>query len=65
MEALVFEVNTLPPPQSVMAPGVLRVELRLANGQCFNKGCVEGKLSYTCLLIVLASFEMLNFSAAQ
>ncbi|KAI7800989.1 ZP2, partial [Triplophysa rosa] len=33
VEALVVEVNTVPPPLPVAAPGPLRVELRLANGQ--------------------------------
>lgn len=45
VEALVVEVNTVPPPRPVSAPGPLRVELRLANGQCFAKGCVEGNAS--------------------
>ncbi|ROL50566.1 Zona pellucida sperm-binding protein 4 [Anabarilius grahami] len=41
VEALVVEVNTVPPPPPVAAPGPLRVELRLANGQCITKGCAE------------------------
>ncbi|KAJ8255204.1 hypothetical protein GJAV_G00202240 [Gymnothorax javanicus] len=36
--SLVAEVNTVPPPLPVAAPGPLRVELRLANGQCEAKG---------------------------
>ena len=32
------EVNTVPPPLPVAAPGPLRVELRLASGQCEAKG---------------------------
>ncbi len=31
VEALVMEVNTVPPPPPVAAPGPLRVELRLDN----------------------------------
>lgn len=42
IEALVIEVSLVPPPQPVVAPGPLRVELRLANGQCTGKGCTEG-----------------------
>lgn len=42
VEALVIEVGLVPPPPQVAAPGPLRVDLRLGNGQCFNKGCVEG-----------------------
>ncbi|XP_024129004.1 zona pellucida sperm-binding protein 4 [Oryzias melastigma] len=41
VEALIMEVNPVPAPQPVAALGPLRVELRLANGQCFAKGCVE------------------------
>ncbi|ROL50522.1 Zona pellucida sperm-binding protein 4 [Anabarilius grahami] len=47
VEALVVEVNTIPPPPPVAAPGPLRVELRLANGQCVTKGCAEGDEVYT------------------
>uniref|UniRef100_A0A8C2FT95 Zona pellucida sperm-binding protein 4 n=1 Tax=Cyprinus carpio TaxID=7962 RepID=A0A8C2FT95_CYPCA len=47
VEALVVEVNTVPPPRPVTAPGPLRVELRLANGQCFVKGCVEEVQAYS------------------
>ncbi|KAJ8282989.1 hypothetical protein COCON_G00055080 [Conger conger] len=36
--SLVAEVNTVPPPLPVAAPGPLRVELRLASGQCEAKG---------------------------
>lgn len=42
VEALVIEVGLVPPPPPVAAPGPLRVDLRLANGQCDAKGCVEG-----------------------
>ncbi|XP_072557035.1 zona pellucida sperm-binding protein 4-like [Paramormyrops kingsleyae] len=45
--SLVAAVNTVPPPLPVAAPGPLRVELRLANGQCFTKGCDEGAAAYT------------------
>ncbi|KAF4099982.1 hypothetical protein G5714_020108 [Onychostoma macrolepis] len=44
---LVVEVNSVPPPPPVAAPGPLRVELRLANGQCVTKGCAEGDEAYT------------------
>ncbi|XP_051730243.1 zona pellucida sperm-binding protein 4-like isoform X4 [Ctenopharyngodon idella] len=47
VEALVVEVSTVPPPPPVAAPGPLRVELRLANGQCVTKGCAEGDEAYT------------------
>ncbi|XP_016429456.1 zona pellucida glycoprotein 2, like 1 isoform X2 [Sinocyclocheilus rhinocerous] len=47
VEALVVEVNTVPPPPPVAAPGPLRVQLRLANGQCFAKGCVEEDQAYS------------------
>ncbi|XP_076000989.1 zona pellucida sperm-binding protein 4-like [Genypterus blacodes] len=46
VEALVIEVNTLPPPASVAAAGPLRVELRLANGRCHAKGCMEEEAAY-------------------
>ncbi|KAI1883193.1 hypothetical protein AGOR_G00242690 [Albula goreensis] len=39
--SLVAEVNTVPPPLPVDAPGPLRVELRLANGACDAKGCSD------------------------
>ncbi|XP_048860856.1 zona pellucida sperm-binding protein 4-like isoform X2 [Brienomyrus brachyistius] len=45
--SLVAAVNTVPPPLPVAAPGPLRVELRLANGQCYTKGCDEGAAAYT------------------
>ncbi|TRY55866.1 hypothetical protein DNTS_029116 [Danionella cerebrum] len=41
VEALVVEVDPVPAPLPVTGSGPLRVELRLANGQCFAKGCVE------------------------
>ncbi len=44
VEDLVVEVNSVPPPPPVAAPGPLRVGLRLANGQCVTKGCAEGKV---------------------
>ncbi|XP_051947722.1 zona pellucida sperm-binding protein 4-like [Xyrauchen texanus] len=47
VEALAVEVNTVPPPPPVAAPGPLRVELRLANGQCVTKGCSEEDAAYT------------------
>ncbi|XP_076872195.1 zona pellucida sperm-binding protein 1-like [Brachyhypopomus gauderio] len=49
-----MSVATLPiqhyanePPLPVVAPGPLRVELRIANGQCTTKGCVEARAAYT------------------
>ncbi|KAJ8397762.1 hypothetical protein AAFF_G00434510 [Aldrovandia affinis] len=42
--SLVAEVNTVPPPLPVAAPGPLRVELRLANGQCDAKGCSDANV---------------------
>ncbi|XP_072530479.1 zona pellucida sperm-binding protein 4-like [Salminus brasiliensis] len=47
VEALLVEVNTVPPPLPVAVLGPLRVELRLANGQCVAKGCVEEQVAYT------------------
>ncbi|RXN33514.1 zona pellucida sperm-binding 4-like protein [Labeo rohita] len=41
VEALVVEVNTVPPPPPVSQQGPLRVELRLANGECTTKGCSD------------------------
>ncbi|XP_049602452.1 zona pellucida sperm-binding protein 4-like [Syngnathus scovelli] len=46
VEALVVEVNALPPPVPVAAGGLLRVELRLGNGECLSKGCVEEEVAY-------------------
>ncbi|KAM3870603.1 uncharacterized protein ACN63O_005731 [Diretmus argenteus] len=46
IEALVIEVNLVPPPPPVAAPGPLRVDLRLGNGQCTVKGCVEEDVAY-------------------
>lgn len=43
VEALVIDVGVVPPPPGVAAPGPLRVELRIGNGECQTKGCVEGK----------------------
>ncbi len=54
VEALVVEVNSVPPPPPVAAPGPLRVELRLANGQCVTKGCAEGKYFVPCFPSVLS-----------
>ncbi|XP_065813460.1 zona pellucida sperm-binding protein 4-like [Labrus bergylta] len=47
VEALVIEVGLIPPPPPVAAPGPLRVEFRLANGQCISKGCVEEEVAYS------------------
>lgn len=43
VKALVVEVNKVSGPEPVVVQGPLRVELRLASGQCSAKGCVEGK----------------------
>ncbi|XP_061835881.1 zona pellucida sperm-binding protein 4-like isoform X2 [Nerophis lumbriciformis] len=47
VEALIMEVNTIPPPGSVAAAGALRVELRLGNGVCLSKGCVAEEAAYS------------------
>ncbi|XP_041853371.1 zona pellucida sperm-binding protein 4-like [Melanotaenia boesemani] len=47
VEAVVIEVGLVPPPPPVAAPGPLRVELRLGNGICTVKGCVEEDVAYT------------------
>ncbi|XP_061879497.1 zona pellucida sperm-binding protein 4-like isoform X3 [Entelurus aequoreus] len=47
VEALIMEVNSIPPPGSVAAAGALRVELRLGNGVCLSKGCVEEEAAYS------------------
>uniref|UniRef100_A0AAX7V0V4 Zona pellucida sperm-binding protein 4 n=1 Tax=Astatotilapia calliptera TaxID=8154 RepID=A0AAX7V0V4_ASTCA len=47
VEALVIDVGPVPPPNSVAAAGPVRVELKLANGQCVAKGCVEEEEVYT------------------
>lgn len=47
VEALIMEVNAVPPPIPVAAVGPLRVELKLGNGQCHSKGCVEEEAAYS------------------
>lgn len=47
VEALVIEVNLVPPPPPVAAMGPIRVELDLANGQCTQKGCREQDVAFT------------------
>ncbi|XP_047445015.1 zona pellucida sperm-binding protein 4-like [Mugil cephalus] len=47
VEALVMEVNPLPPPLPVAGAGYLRAELRLGNGQCHSKGCVPEQAAYS------------------
>ncbi|KAM9352388.1 zona pellucida sperm-binding protein 4-like [Symphorus nematophorus] len=51
VEALVIEVGGVPPPPPVAAPGPLQVELRLANGQCTSKGCVEEEAVYNSFYV--------------
>ncbi|XP_072544749.1 zona pellucida sperm-binding protein 4-like [Salminus brasiliensis] len=45
--SLAVELSSNDPPLPVAASGPLRVELRLGNGQCVTKGCVEEKVAYT------------------
>nr|XP_057923247.1 zona pellucida sperm-binding protein 4-like [Doryrhamphus excisus] len=47
VEAVIMEINALPPPVSVAAAGEIRVELRLGNGKCLSKGCVEEEAAYS------------------
>ncbi|XP_030587277.1 zona pellucida sperm-binding protein 4-like [Archocentrus centrarchus] len=47
VEALVIEVGLVPQPIPVAAAGPLRVELKLANGHCIAKGCIEEEEAYT------------------
>ncbi|XP_054452773.1 zona pellucida sperm-binding protein 4-like [Anoplopoma fimbria] len=47
VEALIMEVNAVPPPVPVAAAGPLRLELRLGNGQCHTKGCLEENAAYS------------------
>lgn len=54
VEAFVVEVNDVPPPVPVAALGPLRVELKLGNGQCHSKGCLEGE-QLRCLKTILGS----------
>ncbi|KAI9538183.1 hypothetical protein NQZ68_017916 [Dissostichus eleginoides] len=51
IEALVIEVGLVPPPPPVAAPGPLRVELVLANGECSVKGCVEEEVAYNSFYV--------------
>ncbi|XP_028835182.1 zona pellucida glycoprotein 2, like 2 [Denticeps clupeoides] len=44
VEALVLDVNPLPPPSNVALGGPLRVALRLANGPCTTKGCSNAEV---------------------
>ncbi|XP_061896729.1 AT-rich interactive domain-containing protein 1A-like [Entelurus aequoreus] len=47
VETFIVEVQAIAHPVSVAAPGPLNVELRLANGQCHSKGCVEEHVVYS------------------
>ncbi|XP_063067813.1 zona pellucida sperm-binding protein 4-like isoform X2 [Engraulis encrasicolus] len=44
VEAVVMEVNTLPPPLPVIQDGPVRVELRVASGVCTTKGCTDDEM---------------------
>lgn len=44
-----MEVNSVPPPVPVAAMGLLRVALKIGNGQCHSKGCVEGEQHRSCI----------------
>uniref|UniRef100_A0A3B1J7M7 Zona pellucida sperm-binding protein 4 n=1 Tax=Astyanax mexicanus TaxID=7994 RepID=A0A3B1J7M7_ASTMX len=46
VESLAVALSSNDPPLPVVASGPLRVELRLGNGQCVTKGCVEAYTSY-------------------
>ncbi|XP_072544759.1 zona pellucida sperm-binding protein 4-like [Salminus brasiliensis] len=45
--SLAVELSSNDPPLPVAASGPLRVELRLGNGQCVTKGCVQEQVAYT------------------
>ncbi|XP_049337836.1 zona pellucida sperm-binding protein 1-like isoform X5 [Astyanax mexicanus] len=47
VESLAVALSSNDPPLPVVASGPLRVELRLGNGQCVTKGCVEEQVAYT------------------
>ncbi|XP_041658897.1 zona pellucida sperm-binding protein 4-like [Cheilinus undulatus] len=47
VEALIMEVEAVPPPVPVAAFGPLRVELKLGKGECHSKGCVEEEAAYS------------------
>uniref|UniRef100_H3C089 Zona pellucida sperm-binding protein 4 n=1 Tax=Tetraodon nigroviridis TaxID=99883 RepID=H3C089_TETNG len=47
IEALVIEVNPVPPPPPVAALGPIHVGLYLGNGQCTTKGCIEEEVAFT------------------
>ncbi|XP_061781288.2 zona pellucida sperm-binding protein 4-like [Nerophis lumbriciformis] len=47
VETLIVEVQPISHPVSVSVWGPIHVALRLANGQCFAKGCVEEDVAYS------------------
>nr|BCD71184.1 egg envelope protein [Sardinops melanostictus] len=47
VEALLVEILPVPPPPNVALPGPIRVELRLANGECATKGMRGRVIAYT------------------
>ncbi|XP_028988149.1 zona pellucida sperm-binding protein 4-like [Betta splendens] len=46
VQALVLEVDDVPPPKPAAHAGPLRVELRLGSGRCYSKGCVTEEAAY-------------------
>ncbi|XP_035858663.1 zona pellucida sperm-binding protein 4-like [Sander lucioperca] len=52
VEALIIEVQLVPPPPPVAALGPLNVELRLGNGICTAKGCLEQDVAYSSFYLV-------------
>nr|XP_057932132.1 zona pellucida sperm-binding protein 4-like [Doryrhamphus excisus] len=47
VETMIVELQPAGHPLSVAVLGPIRVELRLANGQCFSKGCIEENVAYS------------------
>ncbi|XP_072767975.1 uncharacterized protein [Nerophis lumbriciformis] len=47
VETFIVEVQAIAHPVSVASLGPMNVELRLANGQCNSKGCVEEHVAYS------------------
>ncbi|XP_056274781.1 zona pellucida sperm-binding protein 4-like isoform X2 [Pseudoliparis swirei] len=51
VQSLVVEVGKVPEPLPVAAFGPLDVELRVANGQCTAKGCLEEDVAYNSFYV--------------